>query len=184
MDQYPDDILWEVAARLDNVDASMLKMTCQRLQHIISQTHPGLPIPKPSYIDGTGKYQAELEHIEALEDTVDVGDRTHRKVFWATACIVGNGLHELQCDSLLKYLRTNKTYDAQYKAMYQEIVAKLGQWKDKNSRYKGALKALTRRWRRPTPAEEAEHGLAVMDAVIMVGADRLKRIPLLPEEAM
>lgn len=181
--EIPDDIVWEIASKMDNVDASMLKMTCKRLQRIVVETHPHLPIPKPSYHEGSGKYQTELLELQALGDIVDVDDKDDRKAHWATTCIVGNGLLGLQDNALIRNLKNYKNFNKEYKAMFQQIKRKLKEWE--HPRYKKALKALSRHrfWRRdPTPEEEEEHGLAVMDAVIMVGIERLRLLPLLPPE--
>lgn len=63
--------------------------------------------------------------------------------------------------------------------MVKQIRWKLQEWKHVGARYKAALKALSKFWFiQVTPEEEEEHGLAVMDAVFMVGIGRLRLLSL------
>jgi len=162
-----DDVVCQTATK--HVDTGALSgLTCKKRMH-----------PRPSYQHGTGKYQKELLELQALDDIVDLDNEDDRRVHWAIMCNVHDGLLQLEDNTLISWLRHYRDYNKQHEVMFKQITRKLKEWDKK------ALKALTKRrffWRDPTPEEEEEHGLAIMDAVIMVGIERLRLLPLLPPE--
>ena len=174
LNTLPDDVLRTISSRLSNTDASMLSMASKDFQRIIKNTHPNLPIKPPSYTKGTGRYQSQFQEVLDATESEDQISDTDLPSFFAMISTTHDMEVMMRQGRGLRFLKTTRSYSKHYKRFYNKVKKRLAVWK--GQRYKDALNVLTRRTIRDN--DDAQHGTAVFDAVVMVAAETIRSMLL------
>jgi hypothetical protein len=168
----PDNMLRTIVEKSSRKNAAKLKTVSRELKRIVEEsTHQkNLPIPRPSYDDGTGRYQHQYEEIQGL-DPIDMGP-PYFDNSWTTRTLMdiyGPG-------GIIRQLRYLLLHDDEepplVKKVIRKAIRKLRTWK--SERYKLALKRIEQK-RDVTAEEDAESGHWAFDAIVMTLHDFHKR---------
>ena len=162
----PDNMLRTIVEKSSRKNAAKLKTVSRDLKRIVEEsTHQkNLPIPRPNYDDGTGRYQRQYEQINELPPA-DMGT-PNLDNFMMTRIL----METYSPGGIIRELRFLQRDDEE--PLVQKIIRKakhkLRTWK--SQRYKLALKRIEQK-KDVTAEEDAESGHWAFDAVVMAVHD-------------
>jgi len=167
-ENLPNNILRTIVEMGSVKNAGVWKTVSKDMKRIVEETkhEKNLPVPKPDYSKGTGKYQAQYDDLSSLTVLdLDYSDSVLR-------AMTMEGLLELYVPGgIIRELKDLKKV-RMFRKTVSLVVDKLNTWT--SPRYKKALHLLQTR-RKVTIAEDAESGHWAFDAVVMVLHDMYKR---------